>query len=183
MHETDIPTERAQTRQDSRFSQADVDQGGSRGHQVAAGERSPASVGVIDGYPATPPRRRGVGPIRSRRTFEALRRSPSKGRSGPLTVSFLEQPAWSRPEVAYAISRRVGGAVVRNQLKRRLRAIVAERAPFLPVGAYVVRTGPGGPLLDFDELKVAMSQALEKATNHRGAGIRPPRADAIGGIR
>ena len=71
--------------------------------------------------------------------------------------------------MAYAITHRVGNAVARNRLRRRLRAIVSEQAPTLPVGAYVVSTGPGGPLLGFDELKVAMSQALEKATKRRAA--------------
>jgi ribonuclease P protein component len=62
--------------------------------------------------------------------------------------------------------------VVRNQLKRRLRAIVSERAASLPAGTYVVRAGPEGSLLGFDELKVAMSQALEKATNGLPRGPR-----------
>jgi hypothetical protein len=35
----------------------------------------------------------------------------------------------------------------------------------LPVGAYVVRSSEGGPALEFDELKVAMSRALDKATS------------------
>ena len=105
----------------------------------------------------------GRAVIRSRRTFELLKRSSSRGRSGPLGVSFVEQPAWSRPEVAYAINRQIGSAVVRNRLRRRLRAIVSEQAASLPVGAYVVRTGPGGTSLGYDELRVAMSQALERA--------------------
>jgi hypothetical protein len=46
-----------------------------------------------------------------------------------------------------------------------MRAILAEQAAELPIGAYLVRSGPDGPSLDFHELKVAMSQALEKATN------------------
>ncbi len=74
--------------------------------------------------------------------------------------------------MAYAINRRVGNAVVRNRLRRRLRAIRAEQASARPVGAYVVRTGPGGSQLGFDELKVAMSQALERATG-RPAGRSP----------
>ncbi len=69
--------------------------------------------------------------------------------------------------MAYAINRKVGNAVVRNRLRRRLRAIMAEQAASLPAGAYVVRTGPAGSSLGFDELKVAMSRALEKATGDR----------------
>ncbi len=82
-------------------------------------------------------------------------------------MSFLERSDWTGPEVAFAISRRVGNAVVRNRLRRRLRAIVSEQAASLPIGAYVISTGPGGPLLEFDELRVAMSQALEKATRRQ----------------
>jgi ribonuclease P protein component len=80
---------------------------------------------------------------------------------------------WDLPEVGYAIGRRVGNAVVRNRLRRRLRAIVSEQAPNLPVGAYMVVVGPGGPGLRYDELKVAMSQAVERATRERaGQGSR-----------
>jgi ribonuclease P protein component len=78
-------------------------------------------------------------------------------------VAFVARPGWDRSQVAYAVSRKVGNAVQRNLLRRRLRAIVAERATDLPVGAYVVRSTDGGPALDFDELKVAMSRALDKA--------------------
>jgi ribonuclease P protein component len=78
--------------------------------------------------------------------------------------------------VAYAINRKVGSAVVRNRLRRRLRAIVSERATELPVGAYVVGTNPAGPQLNFDELKVAMGRALEKATTNRTSGAPAPAA-------
>jgi ribonuclease P protein component len=114
---------------------------------------------------AAPPRRPGVTAVRSRATFADLRRSSSRGRSGPLSVSFVARPAWDRSQVAYAVNRKVGNAVQRNRLRRRLRAVVADRAADLPVGAYVVRSTDGGPDLDFDELKVAMSQALDKATS------------------
>jgi len=164
MDETDLPTQRAQTRQDTRFPQADVDQGRSGRHKVAPCEGAPAPVGVTE-------RRRqgsnspGVGPIRSRRTYADLRRPSGRGRQGPVTVSYLERPDWERSEVAYAVNRRVGSAVQRNLLRRRMRAILGEQAADLPTGAYLVRSGPEGPSLDFHELKVAMSQALEKATN------------------
>jgi len=88
-----------------------------------------------------------------------------------VSISFLDRPDQDRPEVAFAVNRKVGNAVVRNRLRRRMRAIVTERAAELPAGAYLVHCDPTGPSLDFHELKVAMSQALEKATNraHPGA--------------
>ncbi len=53
-----------------------------------------------------------------------------------------------------------------TSLRRRMRAIVAEQAADLPIGAYVVRScDRTARTLEFDELKVAMSRALEKATS------------------
>ena len=77
--------------------------------------------------------------------------------------------------MAYAVGRSVANAVGRNLLRRRMRAIVAEQASPLPTGAYLVRSGPSGPSLDFQELKVAMSQAIEKATGDVPTGPRPDR--------
>jgi len=61
--------------------------------------------------------------------------------------------------------------VQRNLLRRRMRAIVSAQAEKLQVGAYIVRSSPDGRMLEFNELRVAMSQALEKATSQA-----PPRA-------
>ena len=146
MDETHLPTERTETGQDARIPQADVDQGRTGGDPVAPGEGAPSAVGVTVGRPPARRSGTGTGTIRSRRSFEAVRHGASRGRSGPLTVSYLEQPSWSRLQVAYAINRQVGSAVVRNRLRRRLRAIVSEQAASLPIGAYVVRTGPDGAL-------------------------------------
>ena len=111
----------------------------------------------------------GVAPVRSSMIFAELRRHSSRGRSGPVTVSFLDQPTWDRPHVAYAVNRTVGNAVQRNLLRRRMRAIVFEQSTELPTGAYLVRCSPGGPALEFNELRVVMSQALEKATSRVSA--------------
>jgi ribonuclease P protein component len=66
--------------------------------------------------------------------------------------------------VAYSIRRQAGGAVVRNRLRRRERAIVTQLARELPAGAYVVSSDASATTLGFEELKVAMSRALQKAT-------------------
>jgi ribonuclease P protein component len=183
MDETHISTERSQAGQDPRVPQADVDQSRPGRHSIASGERSPAAVGVISGGTRSPGSTATIGPVRSRHTHEALRRSSSRGRSGPLTVAFVGNSSWSGAEVAYAINRRVGIAVVRNRLRRRLKAIMAEVAPSLPTGAYVVRTGPDAPSLGFEELKVAMTQALEKATHHPVGPTPTGSHQRVGGSR
>jgi hypothetical protein len=45
----------------------------------------------------------------------------------------------------------------------------------LPTGAYVISAGPEGPGLTFEELKVAMSRATERATGGRRGNSRAPR--------
>jgi ribonuclease P protein component len=157
MDETYLSAQRTEAREDARVPQAHVDQGRPGGDPVAPGEGTSSPVGVISGGSPV----RTLTPIRSRRTFEDLRRSRVRGRSGPLAVVFVPQSTWSRCEVAYAINRKLGNAVTRNKLRRRLRSILSGTP--LPAGAYLVRTGPEAPQLAFDELKVAMSQALDQA--------------------
>jgi ribonuclease P protein component len=173
MDETDLSAQRTEACEDAWLSQKDVDQGRSGGDPVAPGEGTPSTVGVI----APPLRPRGVsavGTVRSRRTFDALHRSSVRGRSGPITVMFVVQKSWSRSEVAYAISRQVGSAVVRNRLRRRLRSIMAETAPSLPVGAYGIRAGAGAPELGFGELRAATLRALAKAASRAAVAAAGP---------
>ncbi len=172
MDETHLSTKRTQTGEDPRLPQADVDEGRPGGDPVAPGEGTPSPVGVTSGGGSLT----ALAPIRSRHTFEDLRRSRTRGRSGPLTVVFIPQSTWSRCEVAYAINRKMGNAVTRNRLRRRLRSILSGHTPSLPAGAYLIRTGPEAPHLAFDQLKVAMSQALEQAVRRahdptRTAGV------------
>ncbi len=170
MDETNLSTQRAQAGEDAWLPQADVDQGRPGGDPVAPGEGTSSPVGVM----AVRPRGPGETPlaaVRSRQTFDALRRTRDRGRAGPLSVAFVRQSTWSGPEVAFAINRQVGNAVIRNRLRRRLRSILAGHAPSLPAGAYLVRADRDAPQLAFDELKVAMSRALEQAT--RRSADRP----------
>ena len=77
------------------------------------------------------------------------------------------QPA-SSPLVGFAVSRAVGNAVVRNGVRRRLRALVRERLESLPAGSLVVvRALPAAAAVRFsvlaDELDRALAQALRSA--------------------
>ena len=117
-----------------------------------------------------------AGRIRSRTTFEQLRSGGTRGGSGPVRVRYVRQNSCSEAQIAYALGKRLGGAVVRNRLRRRLRAIVAELAPSLPPGAYLVSTGPAATGLRFDELRMAMGRALESATGQPLVAATPVEA-------
>jgi ribonuclease P protein component len=84
-------------------------------------------------------------------------------------VSFAALGEESAPRVAYAVGKRSGGAVVRNRLRRRLRAVVAGIAPQLVPGAYLVMVAPGAFELSHEELKTQVTAAMTAAP----AGGRP----------
>ncbi len=71
--------------------------------------------------------------------------------------------------MAYAIGKRVGPAVVRNRLRRRLRMIIREVAATLPPGAYLIGAGPPAALSPYDELRTMVSQAIASSTRARPA--------------
>jgi ribonuclease P protein component len=98
--------------------------------------------------------------IRDRATFDELRRSRLRVRNGPIAVTFV--PGTGPPRVAYAVGRRVGTAVVRNRVRRRLRAVVAEEAAALAPGAYLVAVRPEAAALPFEELKTTVTSAMTR---------------------
>ena len=91
--------------------------------------------------------------------FDRLRSSRHRGRSGPLWVTWVPptDPALP-PRVAFAIGRRVGGAVVRNRLRRRLRALVVRSAP--APGDYLIGVSPAGADLTSSQLSGHLRSAL-----------------------
>ena len=66
--------------------------------------------------------------------------------------------------VAYAIGRKVGGAVERNRCRRRLRSIVAKTVQDLAAGAYLVSVGAGALDMDFKELQERLTRAMRNAS-------------------
>lgn len=109
-----------------------------------------------------------VAPVRTRQEFDALSRSRARGRSGPIRVTRapLLDSSGDRvpgePHVAYAVSTRVGSAVVRNRVRRRLRAVMSSLDPDdgLTPGLYLVATRPEVVDLPWDELRHHVSTAL-----------------------
>jgi ribonuclease P protein component len=78
--------------------------------------------------------------ITRRQTFDRLRRDGTRVRGARLALTYVPDDG-ARPEVAFAISRKVGTAVVRNRCRRRIRPLLAERAKrgALRPGAYLVQ--------------------------------------------
>lgn len=75
------------------------------------------------------------------------------------------------PRIAYAVTKRVGGAVVRNRLRRRLRAICADLVRSdparVPTGALLISAGPDAVRRRPDELRndvVLLLDALRART-------------------
>jgi ribonuclease P protein component len=86
--------------------------------------------------------------VRGRDSFSALSRHGRRVREGPLTVVHLAAP--TEPRVAFSINRKVGSAVVRNRLRRRLRA--QWQRLDVPTGDYLIVTGPAAAGLGSSEL-------------------------------
>jgi ribonuclease P protein component len=76
--------------------------------------------------------------------------------------------------VAYAIPKRVGGAVERNRLRRRLRAVIAElaRDPEGPVpkGALVVSASPDAARRDVEDLRMDVERLLSLLAQRAATG-------------
>jgi len=67
------------------------------------------------------------------------------------------------PRVGFVVSRAVGGAVVRNRTKRRLRALMAARLERLPLGSdVVVRANPVAAQANSAELGLELDRLLAR---------------------
>lgn len=111
-----------------------------------------------------------IARVRGRRTFAALRTHGIRVRRGPLSLIHLDD-AEGPTRLAFAIGRKVGPAVVRNRLRRRLRAIIADldrtRSPLLPSGALLVSAGPEAVRRTHDELSNDVIRLLEELRDRR----------------
>jgi ribonuclease P protein component len=85
-----------------------------------------------------------------------------------VTVTFLADEAELPPRVAYAVGKRVGTAVARNRVRRRLRAAVTQRhqGPVgpLPSGDYLVSAGAGAVTCTWSDLTAHLDRAMDAAT-------------------
>lgn len=74
----------------------------------------------------------------------------------------LADPTLHCPHVAYSIGRAHGSAVTRNRLRRRLQALVAQRAERLVPGWYLVGADPAAGALGSTELAAELDRLVER---------------------
>jgi len=121
---------------------------------------------ALQGPPVAAPRPQ-LWRITDRRTFLALRRQGRRARRGPLAVTWLAPTPGdvTPPRAAFAVGRSAGGAVLRNRVRRRLRAALREllAAGRLPDGAYLLSGGPELARLPWSELVELLEATIAEA--------------------
>jgi ribonuclease P protein component len=150
MGEENLSAQEAQEDAHTRVSGPDVDAGWSSSDQGAAAQ-GPAQT------------QRLIWKIRDRATFEALA-GARRRRRGPISMTFLPGDPSGPPRVAYVVCKRVGPAVIRNRIRRRLRAAtLVHRAELQPGGVYLFGAAPGAAAAPFAEIDSAMGELLTVA--------------------
>ncbi|MGZ4804962.1 MAG: ribonuclease P protein component [Ilumatobacteraceae bacterium] len=96
--------------------------------------------------------------IRERSAFTRLAREGRRTRAGVLWCTYIPDPSAVPPRVAYALGRAVGPAVVRNRLRRRLRAMLDDSS--LPPGLYLIGAQPAAAQRSGIELKFDLNRLV-----------------------
>jgi ribonuclease P protein component len=150
MREEDVPAQQPEAQEEARFPASYAQSRGSRGGGASASQGTQRPVGLI-------------WRVRDRASFRALAAS-RRHRQGVLTMTRVASDVGDPPRVAFAIGRPVGNAVVRNRLRRQLRALCQTHASeMLPGHSYLVGALPAAPSATFRELDDAF-RALLTAT-------------------
>jgi ribonuclease P protein component len=149
MGEADVPAQQPEAGQAARLPSSHEHARRPGDPEVAPGQGAPSAVGLI-------------GPIRGRAVFGRFRSEGRRFRHDPLWLSWIrddEVPS----RTAFAVGRSVGSAVIRNRVRRRLRALLAEEARAgLPGGWYLVGATPAAATATFDELRTALGECLTR---------------------
>jgi ribonuclease P protein component len=74
----------------------------------------------------------------------------------------LTDSSLQNAHVGYAIGRNVGGAVLRNRIRRQLRSLLESRSDQLPAGWYLVGVQPRVSAMSWTDLGATVDQLVAK---------------------
>jgi ribonuclease P protein component len=124
--------------------------------------------------------------MRRRRDFTLAVREGRRSSRPALVVHLVRGSGPEPARIGVIVSRRVGSAVVRNRVKRRLRHLIAPSLSSLPDGSLVViRANPPSATAGWqqlaDELHACLSSALSGSVSGGRRRQRPPAAPSEAG--
>lgn len=117
---------------------------------------------VVRVAPSSAPKGKLLPRVNRLRSSDEIREVVNKGqRSTTKSVTLHYLPAQTN-RFAVVVSKAVGGAVTRNQVKRRFRAVLAGYLEQKPAISGVFRVRTGADRAPFDQLKAEIGEILGK---------------------
>ena len=105
--------------------------------------------------------------LRFRAEFDAIRASGTVRRSGPLALRSVPTHAprgdgTPKVRIAFAVNKTVGTAVVRNRVRRRLRALLGEfdAVGAISPGMHLMVVAPQAVSMSFSELRHHVNKVI-----------------------
>ncbi len=102
--------------------------------------------------------------LRKNSQFRHVYRRGKSAASGHIALTFLRG---SRLLVGFSVSRKVGGAVVRNRVKRRMRECFRLQMGALKEGRYIFAARPSAAQADYRALERDMDALLRRMKLYR----------------
>ncbi len=102
--------------------------------------------------------------LRKNGQFRYVYRKGKGSAAREISLAFVRAP---RLLVGFSVSKKIGNAVVRNRVKRRLREAFRSQLPFLKRGMYVVTAREGAAQADYRALLRSLRYLLDKQSLYR----------------
>jgi ribonuclease P protein component len=159
LDEADLPAQEAPSRQGARLSRPDEDHRGPAHPGRTPSARSQTAHGLTSGRGAKAPR---FVVLSRPKDFRALQ-GDGTVRSHPLLAARFLRTDLETTRVGLSTGRRLGGAVVRNRVRRRLREVLRVLAPsFQPGWDVLIIARPAVVNASHDEMAEAVRRLLQR---------------------